>query len=267
MNILDKIVLHKRKEVQARKEQFPEETFAPLDLYQRSCISLSKVLHQKSSLGIIAEFKRKSPSKGQIHKGLADVKEIAEGYLKAGASSMSVLTDQEFFGANEKDILYARAYSDLPILRKEFMIDPYQISEAKAMGADLILLIGAVLNKEQSKLLCDKAHDLGMEVLYEIHDESELNNMPHDIDIVGINNRDLKAFKVDFNHSIKLLSKLPQEKAKISESGISKPETIINLKKEGFNGFLIGETFMKTDDPSQACANFITNCKNLLNAH
>ena len=257
MNILDNIVLQKEIEIENAKQRYSIKDLQLTDLYKRSCISLSESLRDGQSLGIIAEYKRKSPSKGLINIHHNTVKDVAIAYHNAGASAMSILTDKIFFGAEEEDILIARAYSQLPILRKEFIIDTYQVYEAKAMGADLILLIGAILSKKESKELSKVAHDLGMEVLYEIHEEKEIELIPDDVEMVGINNRDLKYFKVDFERSMRMFDQLPKDQLKIAESGISDYNTVIDLKRKGFNGFLIGETFMKTKTPGVTCGKFI----------
>ena len=203
---------------------------------------------------IIAEHKRKSPSKGIINT-LLSVEEITQGYAKAGAACLSVLTDFEFFGGTKEDLLKARAANpSTPILRKDFMIDEYQIYEAKAWGADVILLITACLSPTQIKDLSKKAHDLGLEVLLEIHDEEELNRSPlENVDVIGVNNRNLKNFaENNINASLALADKIPANLVKISESCISQPETIKQLQAVGYKGFLIGETFMKADNPAGA---------------
>jgi len=261
MNILEKIVSKKKQEIEVAKQRLSIKDLQNSDLYKRACYSLSDKLRDEQSLGIIAEFKRKSPSKGLINMHQNLIKDVAIGYQNSGASAMSVLTDQMYFGAEEKDILLARAHSKLPLLRKEFIIDAYQIYEAKAMGADLILLIGAILTKKESQELSNIANDLGLEVLYEIHEEKEIELIPDCVQMVGINNRDLKYFKVDFERSMRMFDQLPKEQIKIAESGISDYKTVVDLKRKGFNGFLIGENFMKTADPGWACQSFIEKCK------
>jgi indole-3-glycerol phosphate synthase len=257
MNILDKIVVQKKIEIEIAKQRYPIKDLQRSELYKRSCISLSDSLKDGLSLGIIAEYKRESPSKGLINIHQNTAKDVAIEYQNSGASAMSVLTDRVFFGAEEEDILLARANCKLPILRKEFIIDAYQVYESKAMGADIILLIGAILSKRKSKELSTIAHDLGMEILYEIHDEKEIELIPDDVEMVGINNRDLKYFKVDFERSMRMFDQLPKDQLKIAESGISDFNTVIDLKRKGFNGFLIGETFMKTKTPGITCGKFI----------
>ena len=263
MNILEKIVRDKRLQVEADKTNTPLYQLKNSILYTRETISLKEKLHSKNGLGIIAEFKRQSPSKGQINKSKSQPKDVAMAYEVAGATAMSILTDKHYFGGSNEDIIQVRNYVNLPILRKEFIIDPYQIHEAKSIGADVILLIGAVLNKTESETLCQLAQSLGLEVLYEVHDKTEIYKIPQSVDIIGVNNRDLKAFKVDFNHSKYMYDHLPENVIKISESGISNPETIKDLSMKGFKGFLIGETFMKTENPGKTCTEFISQCKNL----
>jgi indole-3-glycerol phosphate synthase len=210
--------------------------------------------------GIIAEFKRKSPSKGVIND-TASVEVVTAAYAAHGASGLSVLTDNHFFGGSLVD-LTAATINETPILRKDFMIDPYQIIEAKAFGAEVILLIAACLSPTQVKELAGVAKDIGLEVLLEIHTSAELDHLCDNIDMVGINNRNLKTFEVDLAHSIALAKMLPAHLPKIAESGISNVSTIVELKKEGFDGFLIGENFMKTSDPAAAFAAFVADLKN-----
>ncbi|NNE16480.1 MAG: indole-3-glycerol phosphate synthase TrpC [Saprospiraceae bacterium] len=264
MNILDKIVLQKQKEVELAKAQYTISDLKKSVLYKRPCYSFAESILQNNRLGIIAEFKRMSPSKGLINIHNNEIKDVAAGYEKAQTSAMSVLTDQQFFGANDKDILLARAFTSLPLLRKEFIIDPYQVHEAKALGADAILLIAAILNKKTATKLFEEAQLLGLEVLFEIHDVSEIEIIPDDVKIIGINNRDLKYFKVDFERSMRMFDQLPNDKIKISESGLSDSKTVTELKRKGFDGFLIGENFMKTNNPGLSCAQFINECKALL---
>lgn len=260
-NILDKIVEQKKKEVILLKETMPLKKLEDAPYFNTPCHSLSQSLITNKASGIIAEYKRKSPSKGLININENKVDNTVKGYQKAGASAVSVLTDKLFFGAQNTDFLEARQSINIPILRKEFIIDPYQVYQSKAMGADILLLIGAILTKESSSTLSHLAHDLGMEVIYEIHDQDEISRIPEDVKMVGINNRDLKYFKVDFERSMRMYNQLPNDILKIAESGISNPETVCNLKQKGFNGFLIGESFMKTKNPGDTCATFIENSK------
>ncbi|RFS15397.1 indole-3-glycerol phosphate synthase TrpC [Emticicia sp. C21] len=259
MTILDKIVAQKAIEVAEAKAKISIEDLVKEPLFSRTTISLSIRLKADGSSGIIAEHKRKSPSKGVINDRLT-VEFVTNGYATAGASGLSVLTDTDFFGGAKEDILKARnANPDTPILRKDFMIDAYQLYEAKAWGADVILLIAACLSPAQIEELSQKAHELGLEVLLEIHDEEELERSPlANVDIIGVNNRNLKNFaENNVNASLGLADKIPARIVKISESCISQPETINQLKSVGYKGFLIGETFMKDENPGAKLAEFI----------
>ena len=260
MNILDKIAAHKRLEVAEKKEEMPLEILQSLPLFSRKCLSLAGNL-RKSPAGIIAEFKRRSPSHPHLNPD-ADVQKITAAYENAGATGISVLTDAEFFGGSEDDLAVARETVKIPILRKDFMIDEYQIYEAKALGADVILLIAALLSPKQIEKFSKTAKDLGLEVLLEVHNEEELERsiMPT-IDMIGVNNRNLKTFEVDLNTSKRLAEKIPSDFVKVSESGISQAASILELQKSGFQGFLIGGNFMGTDDPSKAAADFFEQLK------
>jgi indole-3-glycerol phosphate synthase len=218
-------------------------------------------LLKPDSSGIIAEFKQKSPSKGEINFGVK-VEEVTKDYAKAGAAGISVLTDFEYFGGSLENLIKARETNpEIPILRKDFMIDKYQIFEAKANGADVILLIAACLEKAQSETLAKEAKTLGMEVLLEVHNADELEKVNDFVDIVGVNNRDLKTFKMDVETSIRLSKLIPDKFVKISESGLDSAKTILYLNENGFKGFLIGETFMKTENPGAACSKLIEELK------
>ncbi|MES2619607.1 MAG: indole-3-glycerol phosphate synthase TrpC [Bacteroidota bacterium] len=256
MNYLDEIIAHKRKEVAEAKSLVAVQELEKSHYFNRETISLKAALLKKNSTGIIAEFKRKSPSKGIINQS-AEVKQTTTGYINAGASALSVLTDTNYFGGSKKDLTEARQFNSCPILRKDFTIDEYQIIEAKSIGADVILLIAAVLSKEEIKSLTAVAVSLGLEVLLEIHEAEELDKADVSQHLIGINNRNLKTFEVNLKHSIALAEKLPADVVKIAESGISKPENILLLKQHGFNGFLIGENFMKEAQPEIACKKFI----------
>ena len=261
-DILEKIVAHKKLEVAGRKGRVTISQLEDSILFERSCIPMTHYIVHESKSGIIAEYKRQSPSKGIIndHSG---VQEVTNGYIKAGASGLSVLTDTNFFGGLNEDLINARAVNYAPILRKDFIIDEYQIIEAKAIGADVILLIGECLDKMDVARLAAFSQSLGLQVLFELHGEEQVDKITDDINLVGINNRNLKTFDVDLVHSIQLCQKLPNDFVKISESGISDPQTIVDLKREGFDGFLIGENFMKTDNPGQAAIDFINKIKEL----
>lgn len=258
MNILEKIIAHKKNEVAKLKKEVLLENLVKSPSFKRTPISLKKSLSSKNSNGIIAEFKRQSPSKGVINDS-SDVVDVTNGYLDAAVSGQSILTDTHFFGGSIVDVIHARAVNDtVPILRKDFIVDGFQIVEAKAIGADVILLIAACLTKEELKNYGALAHDLGLEVLYEVHNEEELEKIVPENKIVGINNRNLKTFKVDLEHSIGLAEQIPSNCVKVSESGISDPRIITGLKEYGFQGFLIGENFMKENDPGEACKAFVS---------
>ncbi len=261
MNILDKIIAHKKKEIAQLKTEVSVEKLVKSPNFNRTPISLKKALTVKNSTGIIAEFKRQSPSKGIINDK-ADVIDVTQGYLKAGIAAQSILTDIHFFGGSILDVMQARTVNETtPILRKDFIVDGFQIVEAKAIGADAILLIATYLTKEELKNYGKLAEDLGLEVLYEVHSKEELDKIELDTKIIGINNRNLKSFEVDLEHSIELASQIPESCIKVSESGLSNPRVITGLKEYGFQGFLIGENFMKTEDPGLACEAFINQIK------
>lgn len=253
--ILDEIITYKKKEVESCKELFPVSELESIPLYSRAVLSLKQSILNPLKTSIIAEFKRKSPSKGIINDHTF-VDDVTQGYAASGASGLSILTDFNFFGGSIDDLLIARQMNQLPILRKEFIIDEYQLIEAKAYGADAILLIASCLEANEISRLYNFAHNLGLEVLVEIHDEQELDLVNDNADLIGINNRNLKTFEVNLEQSKNLVKKLPAEMPKIAESGISNPETIVDLKNHGFDGFLIGENFMKTPNPGRAFNDF-----------
>jgi len=262
MNILDKIIADKFKEVELKKSLIPVSQLENSVLFDRICISLAENL--KKGSGIIAEHKRRSPSKDVINQSL-NVQDVVKGYEKAEVSGISVLTDGKYFGGSLEDLLYARASVTTPILRKEFMIDEYQIAEAKAYGADAILLIAAVLTEKQLIYLADSAKNLGMDVLLEIHNEEELQkSLKVNADMIGVNNRNLKTFEVSIDNSKKLARLIPNEFVKVSESGISNTGAIADLKNYGYQGFLIGENFMKTNNPGVAAKAFIKELKSIV---
>ena len=261
MNILDKIVADKRKEVELKKSIISISQYETSVLFERKTNSLAQAL-RNSDTGIIAEFKRRSPSKESINQN-ANVGQVAKGYENAGVCGMSVLTDIKYFGGSIEDLILARASVQLPLLRKEFIISEYQIIEAKANGADVILLIAAILTRQEIKTYSELAKSLGLDVLLEVHNEEELHKsiMPS-LDMLGVNNRNLKTFEVSLETS-KVLSKLiPDDFIKVSESGISSIDAIKELKPYGYQGFLIGENFMKTDNPGKSAIEFIKNLKN-----
>ncbi|WP_417867374.1 indole-3-glycerol phosphate synthase TrpC [Xanthomarina gelatinilytica] len=260
MNILDKIVADKRIEVTLRKQLIPVSQLEQSVLFERPTISLASKL-KNSTTGIIAEHKRRSPSKSVINQYL-NVFDVAKGYENAGACGMSVLTDSKYFGGSLDDLLIARASCNLPLLRKEFTIDEYQILEAKAYGADVILLIAAILTKEEIRQFSELAKSLSLDVLLEVHNEEELHKsiMPS-LDMFGVNNRNLKTFDVSLDTSKTLSQIMPNEFVKVSESGISSVDAIKELQPFGYKGFLIGENFMKTDDAGKSAAKFIKDLK------
>ncbi|MEP6646312.1 MAG: indole-3-glycerol phosphate synthase TrpC [Saprospiraceae bacterium] len=257
MNILETIREHKLKEVEERKSLYPSKLLEKSIFFQSPCVSLTEYVTDRKRSGIIAEFKRKSPSKGDLNK-YANVEEVTLGYMQAGASALSVLTDEYFFGARKDDLQIARKFNYCPILRKDFILDEYQITESKSIGADAILLIANFLTPDQIQSFAHSAHQLGMQVLLEIHSEEDLNGIDlTDIHILGINNRDLRTFEVDIENSIRLAKILPPSLPKIAESGIESSETIRRLRESGFDGFLIGEYFMRHSHPAQKCKELI----------
>ena len=261
MNILDNIIAHKKKEVTQLKKEVSLEKLVKSPSFNRTPISLKKALTNLSSTGIIAEFKRKSPSKGIINNA-ATIQEVTQGYFDANVAAQSILTDIHFFGGSILDLIQARTINNTkPILRKDFIVDGFQIVEAKAIGADAILLIAACLTKDELKNYSILAEDLGLEVLYEVHSKEELEKIELSNQLIGINNRNLKNFEVDLEHSIELSNQIPKSCIKVSESGISDPRIITGLKEYGFQGFLIGENFMKSEDPGFACKHFISQLK------
>lgn len=262
--ILDDIIANKRKEIEKYKplssiERFRKEGF----FWEISNRSLKQSLLAEGSTGIIAEFKRKSPSKGWFKTKELEVEPVVTFYNSKGAAGISVLTDEEFFGGDLDDLIQTKVIADIPVLRKDFIIDEWQIAEAKAFGADVILLIAACLSPKEVKQLALFAKTIGLEVLLEIHNEEELDHICDEVDMVGVNNRNLKTFEVDINTSLQLINKIPIDKPAVAESGISNVETIVTLKKAGFKGFLIGETFMKETDPGNAFSTFVTELKSI----
>lgn len=256
-NILDKIVQQKLAEVAVQKEQMPIFQLMEQENFKRTCFSAKKSITRKGASGVIAEFKRQSPSKGVIN-GTVKPQDVVKSYQEAGASMVSVLTDEVFFGAKAADFSAARESLSIPLLRKEFIVDAYQIYQSKAMGADVILLIAAILSPQRCKDFAFIAKDLGMEVLLELHDESELDHVNRFVDLVGINNRNLKDFSVDTDRSIRVAAKLPEDMIRVAESGLDSPEVVRKMRQNGFQAFLMGEHFMKQDSPGNACKQFIT---------
>ena len=256
MNILDKIIADKRTEVSIKKGLIPIMQLEKSVLFERETFSLARAL-QNSKTGIIAEHKRRSPSKAVINQSL-NIEDVAQGYEEAGVCGMSVLTNGKYFGGSLDDLLIARASCTLPLLRKEFIIDEYQILEAKAHGADAILLIAAVLTKQEIKQFSECAKKLELDVLLEVHNQIEIQKsiMPS-LDMLGVNNRNLKTFEVSLETSIELSELIPDDFVKVSESGISSVAAITALKPYGYKGFLIGENFMKTENAGKSAAQFI----------
>lgn len=262
MNILEQIIDHKQTEVKERSELYPIKLLERSIFYKAQPVSLAKYIQRSDLSGIIAEFKRKSPSKGMINE-YAKPETVCLKYMRAGASALSVLTDSEYFGGSNDDLTCARKYNYCPILRKDFIVSEYQIFEARSIGADAILLIAEVLTDKELKEFSSLAYSLGMEVLFEVHDKESILKLPAETRIVGINSRNLKDFSVNIEHSTNLFKHLPKDVIKIAESGVDSPEMLIKLKKEGFNGFLIGERFMRDPNPGKACEQFITRVKEL----
>jgi indole-3-glycerol phosphate synthase len=256
MTILEKIITYKKKEVESCREVIPVHVLEKEKYFERETLSLSNSLLNEEKSGIIAEFKKKSPSKGDINMQ-AGVEKVTKGYAEAGASGLSVLTDYNFFGGSIEDLRKARSVNAIPILRKEFMIDEYQVIEAKAHGADAILLIAAALEVKETRHLAAFASSLNLEVILELHEEKELDHLNEFVHIAGVNNRNLKTFEVDLLHSVQLAEKIPDDFVKISESGINGIEDIRKLKEAGFQGFLIGESFMKETVPHEAFRKFV----------
>lgn len=254
-NILDKIIANKRLEVEKQKN------ITSLAELEKQIANVPKTLSFREALknsktGVIAEFKRRSPSRDWIFKD-ARVEDIIPLYSQNGASAISVLTDMDFFGGELADLELARSLTKTPLLRKDFVIDEYQLYQAKALGASAILLIASALTVTETKQLTQKAKELNLDVLLEIHNEQESGHINDKVDVVGVNNRNLGTFVTDIQISFDLADKIPDEFVKISESGISQPQTVIDLRQAGYRGFLMGENFMKTGDPGKALEDFI----------
>lgn len=255
MNILEKIIERKREEIALSKSKTSLDALKNSEFFGRETFSLKESVKKRS--GIIAEFKRQSPSKGIINDKVSPL-EVVSKYEEYGASGISILTDKDFFGGSYEDILNVRKSINIPILRKDFMVDEYQFYEAKALGADVVLLIAACLSPSQVQEFTALVHELNLEVLLEIHTEEELQHFNQNIDLVGINNRNLKDFKVDLQHSVHLKNLLPKDTLSVAESGIYNIEDFKFLQEKGFDAFLMGEYFMKQEDPGKAFENFST---------
>jgi len=260
MNFLEEIKQHKLREVEERKSLYPVKSLERSIFFEAQPVSLRKYLLREELTGIIAEFKRKSPSKGIINPS-AEAAAACLAYVQAGASALSVLTDKAYFGGSADDLKAVRKCSHCPILRKDFIVDEYQIVETRSMGADVILLIAEMLDRKKIENLAKFAVSLGLEVLLEFHSTEELSKLNGNIHLAGVNNRDLKTFAVNTKISRELAEKIPDDFIKISESGIEDAATVIELKKAGYKGFLIGEFFMRHSDPASACRRFIQSIR------
>lgn len=266
MNKLDEIIASKKQEVASRKELYPVKLLARSAYYDSTCVSLIKYLQRPELFGIIAEIKRASPSAGDIHPYIS-VEKLSIGYMQQGASALSVLTDTHFFKGSLEDLRTARKFNFCPILRKDFMIDEYQIHEARSYGADVILLIAKALTPQQTRDLAHCAVSLGLEVLLEVHNEDELKtHLCEGVSLVGVNARDLATLKVNHDKMEAIFKSVPKEILSVAESGISDPKALLHMKKVGFKGFLIGEHFMKCADPARACGDFIKASREMMHA-
>ncbi len=259
MNILEEICLHQQSLVDQLKISKPSSGLETHPNFERKINSL-KDRFSKDGNGIIAEFKKRSPSKPAINLSAIST-EIVPGYQQSGAFASSILTNAKYFGGSDEDLIAVRKISNLPLLRKEFIVDEYQVLETKAMGADIMLLIAAALPKPKLFALARLAKELELEVLLELKDEEEIEYINPYVDFVGVNNRDLRTFKVDIGSSERLSTRIPNEFIKISESGLSDPETVKHLTTFGFQGFLMGEHFMNQQDPVKACADFVRSIR------
>ena len=263
MNILNQIIEHKRKEVAERNSLYPPKLLEQSIYFGSPTVSLKKYIQRSDKSGIIAEIKRKSPSRGMINNSVS-VERTSIGYMQAGASALSVLTDKEFFGGSNDDLTIARKFNFCPILRKDFTVDEYQIIEAKSIGADAILLIAAVLSPFEIRHFAIQAKQMGLEVLLEVHSLEELKcSITDEIDLIGVNNRDLQSFNVSLDVSRDLATHIPNSFVKVSESGIESPEAIVELKKFGYEGFLMGQNFMQHNRPEEAAKEFVRQLKRL----
>ncbi|MDX2246697.1 MAG: indole-3-glycerol phosphate synthase TrpC [Bacteroidia bacterium] len=266
MSILDEILSNKKQEVEKKRELYPVKLLEQSIYFDSPCVSLKKYVKRPDKVGVIAEIKRKSPARNDLNPYI-QVDQVANGYMHAGASAVSVLTDEKYFGGKNEDLTKVRQMIYGPVLRKDFIIDEYQIVEARSIGADAILLIAAALYPEVIRRLAAFAHSLGLEVLLEVHDANELDRSVNEhVDIIGINNRNLKDGSISLDTSLSLFSKIPSGLATVSESGITSPEDAFMLRKAGFDGFLIGAHFMKTPNPPKTCLRFIQQFRKLLEA-
>ena len=257
MTILDKIAAVKREEVKKRRFANPVNILERSAFFNKTMPSFYEAL-AKPAPSVIGEFKRKSPSRGIINQN-ADIHNVALGYQNAGIAAMSVLTDEEFFGGNNSDLQEVAGFLKIPLLRKDFVVDEYQVIEAKAIGAAAILLIASILSKEEVDSFSGQALAFGMDILFEIHDRADLDKLSSNIKIIGVNNRNLKTFEVSMDNSEELLEHLPENCLKVAESGFHTAEDVAILYKKGYDAFLIGENFMKSENPGKSAADFIVN--------
>jgi indole-3-glycerol phosphate synthase len=268
MTILDQILSHKRKEIEEARALYPVKLLEKSVYFKASTVSLKKYLVRPDLHGVIAEFKRRSPSRGMINE-FADPSKVCLGYMQAGASALSVLTESKYFGGSPEDLIAARNMNFCPVLRKDFVLDEYQVIESRSIGADAILLIAGVLGKEELKSLSGLARSLGMEVLFEIHRPGEMDLLPAEAEIIGVNSRNLASLSVDRESIMDMAGQLPASVVKVAESGIDSPEALLQLRRAGYQGFLIGEHFMKEANPADTCRQFIrkvkvlSGCKNI----
>lgn len=256
MNILEQIIANKKKEIDELKAGTPVQRLEKSKYFQRETYAMSEFILSKAKTGIIAEFKRKSPSRGVINDH-STVEEVTTGYFRSGASGLSVLTDTTFFGGSSSDLMRTRELNPIPILRKDFIIDEYQVIETKAIGADVVLIIAAALSREKAKCLSRLARSFNLQVLLEVHHSAELSHLNEFVDMIGVNNRDLSTSIVDIETSVRMAEDIPKDFLKISESGIATPLIFSKLRKYGFQGFLVGERFMREPDPAVAFSEFV----------
>ena len=254
--VLSEIIAHKKIEVEERKKRHSIDEFCKQIEEKTYIVRSLKQALENSPTGIISEFKRRSPSKGWIHQ-TAEVRPIVSGYEKAGASALSVLTDENYFGGSDDDLRKAISLVEIPVLRKEFIVDEFQIYESKALGANAILLIASAISSQQCKHFTSVATQLQLDVLLELHNEDELEHISDENGIIGINNRNLGTFVTTVEKSFRMAELLPKNAVRVSESGISSPEIVRELRDAGYRGFLIGENFMKTDNPGESLKSFI----------
>ena len=262
MNILEKIAAAKREEVKSRKVTDPVSILEKSSFFNKKGPSFYEAL-EKPGPSVIGEYKRKSPSRGNINPG-ATIQDVALGYQDAGIAAMSVLTDEEFFGGRNSDLRQVAGLVKIPVLRKDFIVDEYQVVEAKSIGAGAILLIASILTKKEIDTLSGLALKLGMDILFEIHDLSDIDKMSQNIKIIGVNNRNLKTFDISMENSDELYQHLPKECLKVAESGFQTAEDVSLLFKKGYDAFLIGERFMRSDDPGKSASIFINDLKKLV---